>query len=48
MAAIQQDGTIWAVLEKSLLTKLAGKYKNVLENKKNDYKIIQSHAIASG
>ena len=36
-----QSRQYYSELEKSLLTELVGKYKDVLENKKNDYKIIQ-------
>ena len=36
-----QPKQYYSELEKSLLIELVGKYKDVLQNKKNDYKIIQ-------
>ena len=43
---MSQSRQFYSELEKSLLVELAGKHKDVLESKKNDYKSIRQKNIA--
>ena len=43
---MSQSRQFYSELEKSLLVELAGKHKDVLESKKNDYKSIRQNKIA--
>ena len=43
---MSQSRQFYSELEKSLLVELAGKHKDVLESKNNDYKSIRQNKIA--